>query len=167
MTCMQVAIAAQAEVPVASRSAYSAAAGMNKNAAAAWWEVKTSRLLNKILADHGGSLRQQPDQRSHRQPPPQQHPLFAMLFKKGYMTRNLDALHSKPAASANKCSGTNNNKPDLGLPPLGSKDYWNRKVEEVSIQEPVFLLDKRELMTINSRPASVASPGLVHVARSE
>lgn len=77
------------------------------------------------------------------------------------MTRNVDALSKQ---SNPKCS-TNNNKLDMGLGGLGSKEYWNRKVEEVSIQEPVFLLDKRELMTINSRPASVASPGLVHVAR--
>lgn len=135
------------------------AAGMS---ATAWLESKTSRLLSKILADR----LMRPPQERHRNPAAiDGHPAFSTVFKKGYMTRNLDAL-TKPTTNPTSTS-TNNNKLDISsnLGGLGSKEYWNRKVEEVSIQEPVFLLDKRELMTINSRPPSVASPGLVHVAR--
>jgi hypothetical protein len=126
--------------------------------AVAWFEAKTSRLLNKILAD---GLSQQ-DVR-HRKPAPiEGHPVFPN-FKKGYMTKNVDALTKVTTKKHNP----NSNKLDVRLGCLGSTEYWSRKVEEVSISEPVFSLDKRvpELMTINSRPASVASPGLVHVAR--
>lgn len=138
--------------------AYTPPPGFN---AAAWFEAKTSRLLNKILVD---GLSQQ-DVR-HRKPAAiQGHPVFPN-YKKSYMTKNLDALTKQPDHKHNP----NNNKLDVrlgGIGGLGSTEYWSRKVEEASVSEPVFSLDKRvpELMTINSRPASVASPGLVHVAR--
>lgn len=119
--------------------------------AVAWVEAKTTRLFNKILADGLGS------QDRHKKPAGiADHPIFP-FHKKSYMTRQYHSLNRFTAPST-KVHGSFTSSPST------SKE-WNRKVEETLVQDAIRQSDKRELMTINSRPASVTSPGIVHVAR--
>ena len=132
---------------------------------AAWFEAKTSRLLNKILAE--GSCGQQHE--IHKKPARiMAHPIFPSLHKKTYMTRNFDPLNKQQHMTPKSTNVVNNNPhfDQAGVTNSKERNNISRKADDqVSVHEPIFLLDKRDLMTVNSRPASVTSPGLVHVAR--
>nr|PNR62154.1 hypothetical protein PHYPA_000578 [Physcomitrium patens] len=125
--------------------------------ASTWYGAKTSRALNKPLAD--GWSRQN---RDCRKPAAlEDHPIFA-TYKRGYMMRNVDLLtkqtiHQKPNLDTNKLV--------VGLGGLGPTECWRHSKRKVPITQPVFFLQNRGLMTVNLRLPSVGSPGLTRVAR--
>lgn len=98
------------------------------------------------------------------------HPIFPSLHKKTYMTRNFDPLHNQQHMTPKSTNVVNNNPQfdQAGVTNSKERNNVSRKADDqVSVHEPILLLDKRDLMTVNSRPASVTSRGLVHVARYE